>query len=234
MNFQTLTELLPGGLGVVLATAVMVTLAEMADKTQILTLALTTKYKTRFVWIGIFLGSILSHGVAVAAGQLFQRFMQGLSDWMPLIAGVLFILFAFWGLFEKEEETDEPRLGKSAFGPILTIAGTFFVAELGDKTQLMSLTLSASIPNTALFVLIGAVIGMMLANGLAILVGVFLGKKLPEELLKWLSSILFFVFGILGAFESLLQLIGHVWTFVVIAVLVVAFVAIGISRRKRV
>lgn len=234
MHFPIVPAISTSSFGIILTTALMVTLAEMADKTQILTLALTTRHKAKFVWVGIFLGSVFSHGMAVVAGQLFQRFMQGLSDWMPLIAGCLFVFFAFWSLLEKDNEEEERAPGKTFFGPILTIAGTFFIAELGDKTQLMSLTLSASIPDTGSFVLIGAVIGMMLANGLAIVAGSFLGKKLPEELLNILAAALFFIFGVFGVWEPLSQLAGMGVTVAILVIMVVIFIAIGYMRRKRI
>lgn len=168
----------------------MILIAEMGDKTQILAMAFATKYKIRQIVIGVALGAFLNHGLAILLGSLLTRVIP--MELLQLIAGLMFIGFAFWSLQVDDEGEEEKN---SAFGPIITVALAFFIGELGDKTQLTALTLGAS-SQFPFFILMGTVTGMVLTSLLGILIGAKLGHKIPEMQLKLGAFTVFMVFGL--------------------------------------
>jgi putative Ca2+/H+ antiporter (TMEM165/GDT1 family) len=196
---------------------VLITLAELGDKTQLLALVLACRYKAWQVIVGIFGATLLVHLISTAAGQIVGRFIpQTVMAW---VAGVLFVGFGIWTLRgdSVDEDDEEPR---GRFGPIMTSAIAFFLAELGDKTQIMTMTIAADpgaaartlggfaaqlVPANAaspspaeafIGVWMGSTLGMVIADGLAIFVGAVLGKTLPERLITRISGVLFVLFGV--------------------------------------
>src|SRR5690554_2998779 len=151
----------------------LIFIAEMGDKTQILAMAFATRFPVRKVLLGIGLGALLNHGLAVALGSSLSRVVP-LST-IQIIAGAAFIGFALWTLKpENGEEEKEPRM---QFGPTATVALAFFIGELGDKTQLTAITLAAD-ARYPLLILGGTVSGMIATGAL----GIFIGKKLGEKI----------------------------------------------------
>lgn len=172
--------------------------AEMGDKTQILALAFATRFPIRKVMLGIGMGIILNHGLAVALGSYLSRVVP-LST-VQLIAGAAFVCFALWTLKpEQEEEEEEPRM---QFGPALTVAVAFFLGELGDKTQLTAITLAAD-AKYPLMILAGTVSGMLATGALGIFVGKKLGDKIPEAGIKILAASIFMFFGLQKLFQTI-------------------------------
>lgn len=169
---------------------VMILIAEMGDKTQILAMAFATKYKVKQIIIGVAIGAFLNHGLAILLGSMLTRVIP--LEALQLIAGFMFVGFAFWSLKVDEEEEEEVE---AKYGPILTVAIAFFIGELGDKTQLAALTLGAS-SSFPLFVLLGTVTGMVLTSGVGIFVGAKLGHKIPEMQLKLGAFAVFMFFGL--------------------------------------
>lgn len=184
-----------------LAALFLVGVAEMADKTQLLTLSLVCRYPWRQVLLGIAISIAVLNAAAVAIGTLLGRFIPVTP--LKVVAGLAFIGFGLWTLLAKEkadeEESCEPKPRRSAS---LAIAGAFLVAEIGDKTQLAALSLSARYSDY-IGVWAGATLGMLAANGLAILLGVLAGKHLPETTMKRASAALFIGFGIWTLVEAL-------------------------------
>lgn len=176
----------------------LIFMAEMGDKTQILAMAFATQFKVKEVLVGVFLGSLLNHGLAVVLGAYLSNVIP--LDAIQIIAGFLFIGFALWTL--KIEEDDENEEIKKNFGPILTVALAFFIGELGDKTQLTAITL-ASDASFPLFILLGTVSGMVLTSGVGIFVGSKIGDKIPEFTIKIASAFIFFIFGFIKLYQSL-------------------------------
>lgn len=168
--------------------------AEMGDKTQILAMMFATRYSVKKVLMGVGLGSLLNHGLAVAFGALLGKMIP--SYILQMVAGFAFLIFSFMTL-QTDQEDEEETSDKSRFtDPIILVATAFFVGELGDKTQLTAITLSVS-ATYPLFVLMGTVSGMLLTSGIGIFVGSKIGDKLPEMLIKVLSATIFMVFGLL-------------------------------------
>ena len=202
---------------------VLITLAELGDKTQLLALCLAARYRWWQVLIGIFGATLFIHLFSTLIGQAVGSIIPEL--WLGIITGVLFIGFGVWTLRgEKDDGDDGARTGR--FGPIVTVAIAFFLAEMGDKTQIMTMTIAAD-PAAVLRtfgaagpaisgalgriglnadgltaaqsfwgVWMGSTVGMMIADGVAIVVGSILGKRLPERLITRISGALFILFGV--------------------------------------
>ena len=176
----------------------MVVMAEMGDKTQLLAMTFAAKYPTRQVLLGVFLGALLNHGMAVGLGSYLGELVPlGL---LGLIAGVLFLVFGLLALrVDKDDDEGEPE---ARFGPVATVALSFFLGEMGDKTQLTTLTMAVQY-RAPLMVLAGAVGGMMIANSPGILIGDKLLRKVSPRSLKRISAVVFVGFGFAQLYESL-------------------------------
>lgn len=175
-----------------------VVLAEMGDKTQLLAMAFATKYKAVKVLIGVFVATILNHALAVAVGNLLTRFTAA-QIWIQGIATLSFIFFGLWTIRGDKLEGEENR--KTKFGAIITVAIAFFLAEMGDKTQLTTVALATRFPTSPIWILIGTTTGMLIADGIGIIVGVVLCKKIPERKVKLISAVVFIFFGLLGSYQ---------------------------------
>jgi len=173
-------------------------IAEMGDKTQLVALAFATRYKASIVVSGVFIATILIHLVSVFIGEAASFAIP--VFWIKMIAGSAFIVFGLWTLRGDKLE-DEEKLTTSKLGPLLTVATTFFIAELGDRTMLMTITI-ASQQNSFVGVWLGSTVGMVIADGLAIIVGKVMGKKIPENIMKYGAAILFIVSGLYTLYEA--------------------------------
>jgi putative Ca2+/H+ antiporter (TMEM165/GDT1 family) len=187
-----------GEILVFLFAAGAVTLAEMGDKTQLLAMAFASKYKASKVLIGVFIATVLNHGLAVAAGNYITRW-EGAQVWIQGIAALSFIFFGLWTI--RGDKLDGEDKKKSKFGPVATVAIAFFIAELGDKTQLATIALAAKFPTSPVAILIGTTTGMIIADGIGIIIGVVMGKKIPERTVKLISAAAFIMFGFIGCYQ---------------------------------
>lgn len=177
----------------------LIFLAEMGDKTQLLALAFSTKYKARTVLLGVAAGAFLNHGLAILLGSLIGKLIP--MNLIQLLASSLFIYFGLTSfLLEFEDEEEESTSNK--FGPFFTVASAFFIGELGDKTQLTAMTLGvkSSLP---IIVLAATTIGMVCVSSLGIIVGKLLGKKIPEVTMKFIAGLVFISFGSIGLYDIL-------------------------------
>lgn len=181
----------------------LIAVAEMADKTQILTLSLACRYRARDVALGVGAAIALLNGLAVGVGALAGRLIPMTA--VRVMAGALFIFFALWMLNSLRHKTPDDECEANAvrarFAP-LAVGAAFFVAELGDKTQLAALSLAARFDSYVL-VWAGATLGMAVANLAALLVGRWLGKRLPERWVSVASALLFLGFGVWTVIEAL-------------------------------
>jgi Ca2+/H+ antiporter, TMEM165/GDT1 family len=200
-----------------LVATILITLAELGDKTQLLALVLATRYPPLKVLLGIFSATIVIHLLSTIAGAAIGSLLPAnLTAW---IAGLLFIGFGAWTLRGDSVDEEDSR-APDRFGPVLTSAVAFFLAEIGDKTQIMTMTVAADpgaalrtfggfaagwLPTAAVSsasvwtlvgVWLGSTVGMVLADGIAILVGAVLGKSLPEKLITRISGVIFVLFGV--------------------------------------
>lgn len=163
----------------------------MGDKTQLLTLILTARYKKPWtILLGVFIATLLNHALAAYAGQWFSSFFS--AQTLKWGLAITFFVFAAWILIPDKE--DEPQ-GEGRFGALVTTIIIFFIAEMGDKTQLATIALGARYANTTL-VTVGTTLGMMASNSLAIFMGDKLLKKIPMKWVRIFASTLFVLFGI--------------------------------------
>jgi putative Ca2+/H+ antiporter (TMEM165/GDT1 family) len=181
-----------------------VVLAEMGDKTQLLAMAFATKYKASKVMIGVFIATVFNHALAVAVGNYVTRF-DGAQVWIQGIASLSFIFFGLWTIRGDELDGEENRATK--FGPIITVAIAFFIAEMGDKTQLATIALATKFPENPIGILVGTTTGMLIADAIGIIIGVVLCKKIPERTVKLVSAGAFMLFGFIGSYQVASQLL---------------------------
>jgi putative Ca2+/H+ antiporter (TMEM165/GDT1 family) len=178
----------------------IIALAELGDKTQLLTMAFATRYRAKDVLASVLAASAVLMVLAVLAGRVLFELIP--TTYVQIIAGVLFIIFAFWILFFDEEEEEENR-ENSGKAPFLTVFGAFMLAETGDKTQIATFALAAVNYNALFEVWAGATLGMFAANSIGIITGNRIREKFPEELIKKVAALLFFVFGAATLYAAL-------------------------------
>ena len=171
----------------------VVALAEMGDKTQLIAFSLATRYRRPWtVMLGILLATLLNHALAATAGVWLARLIQPWA--LALLLGVTFIGFGVWTLFPDTAE--EPRQ-HPGWGPLFSTIVIFFLAEMGDKTQLATVALGARYASTVL-VTAGTTAGMLAADSLAVLAATRLDRVVPFRWVRLVAAGLFFIFG-LGA-----------------------------------
>jgi putative Ca2+/H+ antiporter (TMEM165/GDT1 family) len=169
---------------------VMVFLAEMGDKTQLVALTLAGRYRLPTVLLGI----LLATGLTLALSVLLGRFLGGLvaGPWLQFLAGVSFILFGIWTLRGSDDDENGIR---EASNPFLVVFWTFLLGELGDKTMLTTTSLAAQYRFSAFPVWTGSTLGMVAADLLAIGVGWIVGTKLPERAIRRAVAVVFLALG---------------------------------------
>jgi putative Ca2+/H+ antiporter (TMEM165/GDT1 family) len=175
----------------------LIALAEMGDKTQLVALAFATRFSARLVLAAIMAATLLVHLFSVAIGEALGLIID--PFWLTIAAGLAFIGFGLWTLRGDTLDTDDASKSRR-FGPFLTVAIAFFLAELGDKTMLATVTLASQF-REAFPVWIGSTLGMVAADGLAVLVGLVAGRRLPVRAIKFGSASVFIISGVftLGA-----------------------------------
>jgi Ca2+/H+ antiporter, TMEM165/GDT1 family len=167
-------------------------MAEMGDKTQLVALAFATQYSVPLVLTGVLGATLLVHLVSVLLGALVRMALP--VFWVKCLAGGAFIGFGIWTL-RGDTLGANAQGAESRWGPLVTVALTFFLAELGDKTMLATITLASQ---SHAFV-------MVLADGLAILAGTVLGTQLPATLMRYGAAIIFGVTGVVTLMEAVLS-----------------------------
>jgi Ca2+/H+ antiporter, TMEM165/GDT1 family len=183
-----------------IASFLFVLLAEMGDKTQLLAMAFAAKYKAHEVLVAVFIATILNHSIAVAAGRFLAAVIP--VDIISFLAALSFIFFGLWMLRGDKLEGEDKR--QSKLGPVATVAIAFFLAEMGDKTQLATISLAVQYRNT-LGVLMGTTLAMVVSDAVGIIAGVIMRKHIPGKAIKWVSSVIFILFGLNGIFRALFK-----------------------------
>ncbi len=175
--------------------------AEMGDKTQFMLIGMSSKYKLRDIILGTLAAIIILNGIAVFAGGIISVFVP---DWLiKFIASAAFFYFGITSIFQKEDDEEESGDGKFKFA-VVAVFCTFFIAELGDKTQLTAITFGANGGiKKALVIWAACVVGFFAADMIGMLIGLFLKKKMPEGFLNIVSFVLFSFFGFLTLNEGL-------------------------------
>ena len=199
-------------------------IAEMGDKTQLMLIALTSKYKLRDIILGTATAILVLNGLAVLAGGLVSEFIP---DWLiKTIAALAFLYFATSTVTgDDDDEEEEGGKSKIKFAP-LAVFFTFFVAELGDKTQLTAITFGANEGMSVAFIVwIGCSLGLFAADILGMLVGYLLKSKTPDGLLNTLAFVIFSVFGLYTLYQGLKLIGASVFPIPVLPILIVITIA---------
>jgi putative Ca2+/H+ antiporter (TMEM165/GDT1 family) len=174
-----------------------VVLAEMGDKTQLLAMAFATRYKATTVLWAVFWATLLNHLLAVVVGNYLTHLIP--IQYIQIVAAVSFILFGLWTIRGDELNNEDKRF---SFSPFWTVAIAFFIAEMGDKTQLATIALAAKY-QSIIPVWMGTTTGMVIADAIGIVIGIVIGKKIPERVVKWFATIIFILFGMIGLYQNL-------------------------------
>lgn len=172
----------------------MVAFAEMGDKTQLLSFVLAARFRGQQwpIIAGIFIATLVSHALAALAGDWVA--MKVSPDVMRWVLGLAFLAFAAWALVP--DTLDETGERNNKHGAFLTTLVMFFLAEMGDKTQLATVALGAQF-DSLLAVTIGTTLGMMVANVPAVLLGESLAKRFPLSKMRFIAAAIFAMFGVL-------------------------------------
>ena len=178
-----------------LSTAVIF-VAELGDKSQLMAMTFAARYRVRDVLIAITAATAIVHLASVGIGYWVGEAFAEKQHWISIVAGVAFLAFAAWTLRGDELTEDEAAKARTSQGAaILAVGVAFFLAELGDKTMLATITLATTEGWFGTW--IGSTLGMVLADALAIWVGYLLGKRLPERAIRLGAAAAFLVFGVL-------------------------------------
>lgn len=179
-----------------LVSTAIVTLAEMGDKTQLLSLVLAARFRKPWpIVMGIFVATLANHALAGAVGSWVTTVLG--PQVLRWVLGLSFIAMAVWMLIpDKLDDGDgaAPRFG--VFGTTLV---AFFLAEMGDKTQVATVMLAAQY-SAYFWVVAGTTLGMMLANAPVVWLGDRLVKKVPIRVVHLVSALIFLVLGLLALF----------------------------------
>jgi putative Ca2+/H+ antiporter (TMEM165/GDT1 family) len=173
----------------------IVALAEMGDKTQLLSLVLAARFRKPWpIVLGILVATLANHGLAGAVGSWVTTMMG--PDVLRWVLGASFIAMAVWMLIpdklDDEDGDSAPRMGV-----FLTTVVAFFLAEMGDKTQIATVMLAAQY-HAWFAVVAGTTLGMMLANAPVVWLGDAITKRVPLRMVHIVSAVIFAILGVIA------------------------------------
>lgn len=174
-----------------LTSTLLVAIAEIGDKTQLLSFVLAARLRAPLAIIaGIFVATIANHALAGTVGAWIATLIT--PETLRWAVGIGFIAFGLWTL-HPDSLDDDPKPHR--LGPFVTALIAFFVAEMGDKTQLATVALAARFDALAI-VVFGTTLGMMIANVPAVMVGEKLADRLPMQAIRWSAALVFAATGV--------------------------------------
>jgi putative Ca2+/H+ antiporter (TMEM165/GDT1 family) len=175
-----------------LLSAGVIFLAELGDKSQLMAMAFATRYRALTVLAAVTVATLIVHAGSVLLGSAVALALP--AGAINVAAGVAFFAFAVWTLRgDHLDEREESRTTRGGRWALLTIGTAFFLAELGDKTMLATITLATT--EEPIGTWLGSTAGMVAADALAIGVGALLGTRLPERTIKLVAAGSFVLFG---------------------------------------
>lgn len=176
----------------------VVAVAEIGDKTQLLALLLAARFRRPVpVIFGILVATVANHGLAAWVGMLVAHWIGG--EMLRWILGLSFLAMAVWIMIP--DRADEESVSYSGLGPFLATLISFFLVEIGDKTQVVTVALSARF-NDLIFVTAGTTLGMMLANIPAVLMGGMAANRIPLKLVHGVAAVIFAALGLLALTDA--------------------------------
>ncbi|WP_159871075.1 TMEM165/GDT1 family protein [Novosphingobium sp. 9U] len=175
-----------------LTSTLVVALAEIGDKTQLLAIVLAARFKRPLpIVLGILCATLANHFLAALVGEQAASFLDGL--WFRYVIAGSFIAMALWTLIPDKLDEDEQKPAR--FGAFLTTLVAFFLVEMGDKTQIATIALGARF-HSVLPVMAGTTLGMMIANVPAVFFGHELIRRVPLHVVRWVAAGLFLIIGV--------------------------------------
>jgi putative Ca2+/H+ antiporter (TMEM165/GDT1 family) len=172
----------------------LVFVAELGDKSQLMAMTLAARYRPATIMVAIAAGAAVVHGLSVTLGAAIGEVVPGGA--IAVSSGVAFLGFAAWTAL-GDRDGDDGRSGpapRTTVALLWSVALTFVLSELGDKTMLAAATLATNRPALATWA--GSTLGMIAADGLAIVVGGQLGARLPERVIRLAAASIFAAFGL--------------------------------------
>ena len=192
--------------------------SELGDKTQILVLSLSGKHKAFNILLGVVLGTLLSHGLAITFGSQISNIGNiYFITILKFITYITFLVFGFFGFLKLKKINDAPISTKAhststiikfinslTKNCILIVALTIAIGELGDKTFLASLGLGIQYPLYRFSLILGSIFGMVISDSIAIFFGKIISKKVSSNTIDIISNTIFIIFGIVGILSVLI------------------------------
>jgi putative Ca2+/H+ antiporter (TMEM165/GDT1 family) len=169
-------------------------LAELGDKSQLMALAFATRYRPLTVLAAVTIATLIVHAGSVLLGAAVALALP--TQAIQVAAGVAFLVFAAWTMRGDElGEVEQGRAKRTGRWALVTIGTAFFLAELGDKTMLATITLATT--EDPIGTWLGSTAGMVAADAIAIAIGALMGARLPERAIKVFAAGAFVVFGVI-------------------------------------
>lgn len=194
-----------------------IALSELGDKTQVLVLSFSTKNKTSHILIGIAIGTLLSHGIAIILGSKICNYGDtNFIYYLKLLTYLTFLVFGILGFIKLiKTSTNITKTDyklkllnyiSSLFkNCIFIVALSIAIGEIGDKTWLASIGLGIQYPMFKISLICGSICGMLLSNSIAIFFGKWLSHKISDKYIDILSNSIFIIFGFLGLINIFLN-----------------------------
>ena len=203
--------------------------AELGDKSQLMAMTFALRHRWWVVLSGILFATTAVHLVSVAVGHYLGVAIPATA--ISIVGGIAFLIFGAWTLrgdsLDDDEQSKAGRVARSAF---LAVTSAFFLAELGDKTMLATITLATD--NNWAGVWIGSTVGMVAADALAIVIGAVLGRHLPDNAIRYGAAALFFGFGAWMLGDGLFPETGAVGPIAGAVALLLSVAAMVVVRRR--
>ena len=178
----------------------VVALAEMGDKTQLLSLILAARYRKPMpIVLGILVATLLNHAIAGALGAWLSSLMR--PEVLNWVMAAAFIAMGLWILVPDKLDEDDVAVPKQQMGVFFATVVAFFLAEKGDKTQFATIALAAQYSDV-LSVVLGTTLGMMMANAPAVYLGNRFAQRLPTKIIHMIAAIIFIAIGVLTAVKA--------------------------------
>lgn len=176
-----------------LVSAVAITIGEIGDKTQLLALLLAARYKKPTpIILGILTATLANHALAGLLGQFVASHIN--ATLMRYLLSISFLAIAIWTL--KPDEMEDGSINENRYGIFLLTSVTFFLAEIGDKTQLATVALAAKYPDLKM-VVAGTTVGMLIADVPAVFLGKIAAPNFPFQYIRWCAAAVFALLGLL-------------------------------------
>jgi len=196
---------------------IFILFSELGDKTQILVLSFSARNRASHILLGVALGTLFSHGLAIAFGShLGIMGNENFVNYLKFFTYCSFLLFGivgFWNLkkasslSESEETNSKSRiinlLTSLTKNTIFIVASTIAIGEVGDKTFLASIGLGIEYPLFKISLICGSICGMVISNSIAIFLGKWLGSKISSTAIEVLSNLIFILFGLIGLLSQI-------------------------------